>query len=56
MALPGHKPALMEGRFGAIQVLGWARLLNRFSDLDLKHCPNCGGGALKIIADCSSPS
>ena len=33
MALPGHKPALVEGRFGAIQVLGWARLLNRFSDL-----------------------
>jgi hypothetical protein len=52
----GHKPALVEGRFRAIKVLGWARLLNRFSDLDLKHCPNCGGGTLKIIADCSSPS
>jgi hypothetical protein len=51
-----HEPALVEGRFGAIQVLNWARLLNRFSDLILEHCPNCGGGQFKIIADCSSPS
>ena len=29
--------------------LGWAKLLKRVFDLDLEHCPNCGGD-LKIIA------
>ena len=29
--------------------LSWARLLKRLFDLDLGHCPNCGG-ELKIIA------
>ena len=29
--------------------LSWAKLLKRVFDLDLEHCPNCGGG-LKIIA------
>jgi hypothetical protein len=29
--------------------LSWARLLKRVFDLDLEHCPNCGG-ELKIIA------
>jgi hypothetical protein len=29
--------------------LGWAKLLKRVFELDLAHCPNCGG-ALKIIA------
>ena len=29
--------------------LSWAKLLKRVFDLDLKHCPNCGG-ELKIIA------
>ena len=28
--------------------LSWARLLKRVFDIDLEHCPNCGG-ALKII-------
>ena len=27
----------------------WARLLKRVFDLDLEHCPNCGG-EVKIIA------
>lgn len=27
----------------------WARLLKRVFELDLEHCPNCGG-ELKIIA------
>ena len=29
--------------------LSWARLLKRVFELDLAHCPNCGG-ELKIIA------
>ena len=29
--------------------LSWAKLLKRVFDLDLEHCPNCGG-ELKIIA------
>ena len=29
--------------------LRWAELLKRLFELDLKHCPNCGG-QLKIIA------
>jgi hypothetical protein len=28
---------------------GWAKLLKREFNLDLEHCPNCGG-ELKIIA------
>ena len=30
--------------------LSWARLLKRVFDIDMQHCPNCGGGELKIIA------
>ena len=29
--------------------LSWAKLLKRVFNLDLEHCPNCGG-ELKIIA------
>ena len=32
----------------------WARLLKRVFDLDVEHCPNCGG-ALKIIAAIEDP-
>jgi rRNA maturation endonuclease Nob1 len=32
----------------------WARLLKRAFELDLKHCPNCGG-ELKIIATVLKP-
>ena len=35
--------------------LSWARLLNRVFDIDIEHCPNCGG-ALKIIAAPSTRS
>lgn len=30
--------------------MGWARLLRHVFDIDMQHCPNCGGGELKIIA------
>ena len=33
--------------------LSWARLLKRVFDIDIEHCPNCGG-SLKIIA-CPEP-
>jgi hypothetical protein len=29
--------------------IGWARRLERVFDIDMQHCPNCGG-ELKIIA------
>jgi hypothetical protein len=32
--------------------MSWARLLKGVFDIDVEHCPNCGG-ALKII---SAPS
>ena len=34
--------------------LSWACLLKRVFDIDLEHCPNCGG-ALKIIATIVEP-
>ena len=36
-----------QGRPGRIS---WARLLKRVFDVDMRHCPNCGAGELKIIA------
>jgi len=45
------RPALSEER---IQVrphrIGWARLLERVLAIDMPHCPNGGGGELKLIA------
>src|SRR5262245_52977021 len=35
--------------------MSWARLLKRVFDIDVEHCPNCGG-ALKIIAAPSTGS
>ena len=34
--------------------LRWARLLKRVFDIDLEHCPECGG-SLKIIAAIEEP-
>ena len=34
--------------------MSWARLLKRVFNIDLEHCPNCGG-ALKIIAAIVDP-
>ena len=30
--------------------MGWARLLERVFDIDMRRCPSCGAGELKIIA------
>jgi len=35
--------------------LSWARLLKRVFEIDLEHCPHCGG-SLKIIAAIKHPS
>jgi hypothetical protein len=35
--------------------MGWARLLKRVFDLDLEHCPQCGG-EFKIIAAIEEPA
>ena len=51
-----------EGRLGVVGIpvggkyedVGWARLLKRVFDIDIEHCPNCGG-ALKIIAAIEDP-
>jgi hypothetical protein len=32
------------------QRISWAQRLKRVFDIDMQHCPNCGGGELKIIA------
>ena len=34
--------------------MSWARLLKQVFDIDVEHCPNCGG-ALKIIAAIEDP-
>jgi len=34
--------------------ISWARLLKRVFDIDIEHCPNCGG-TLKIIAAIEDP-
>ena len=39
----------MRTEAGVRCVLSWARLLKRVFEIDLEHCPNCGG-MLKIIA------
>jgi hypothetical protein len=38
-----------EAKHGRPIRLGWAKLLKRVFNLDLEHCPNCGG-ELKGIA------
>jgi len=40
---------------GAPARMGWARLLKRVFDLDLEHCPQCGG-EFRIIAAIEAPA
>lgn len=35
--------------------MGWARFLERVFDIDLEHCPQCGG-AFRIIAAIAEPA
>jgi hypothetical protein len=35
--------------------LSWAQLLKRVFEIDLEHCPHCGGGPLTIIAAIEHP-
>ena len=44
-----------EHAHGAPARLGWARLLKRVFEMDLEHCPHCGG-ALKMIAAIEEPA
>jgi hypothetical protein len=50
----GAEAAVADGQAEHAQVrsgrISWARLLKRVFDIDMQHCPNCGGGELKIIA------
>lgn len=46
----GHERVLAQGRFGASQLMKWARLLRRVFGIDIQHCPNCGADELEIIA------
>ncbi|MSQ73074.1 MAG: IS91 family transposase [Betaproteobacteria bacterium] len=45
----------VEHAHGAPARMGWARLLRRVFDIDLEHCPQCGGD-FKIIAAIEEPA
>lgn len=44
-----------EHAHGAPARMGWARLLKRVFDIDLEHCPQCGG-EVKMIAAIEEPA
>jgi hypothetical protein len=46
----GHNRALVDGRFGASQLMSLAQLLRGVLALGVERCSNCGAGELKIIA------
>ena len=54
---PAAKPGddADEHAHGAPARIGWARLLKRVFDLDLEHCPQCGG-EFRIIAAIEEPA
>ncbi len=56
---PGHAATEVEARAECEEVelvrarpqrMGWARLLKRVCDIDMRRCPRCGGVQVKIIA------
>ena len=52
---PAQSEPADEDAHGAPARMGWARLLCRVFDIDLEHCPQCGGD-LKIIAAIEEPA
>ena len=54
---PPEKPGEPAGEHAhsAPARIGWARLLKRVFDIDLEHCPQCGG-EFKIIAAIEEPA
>ncbi len=54
IACPESEPA-DEHTHGAPARMNWARLLKRVFDIDLEHCPQCGGD-FKIIAAIEEPA
>ena len=52
---PAQSAPADEDAHGAPARMGWARLLRRVFDLDLEHCPQCGG-EFKIIAAIEEPA
>ena len=54
---PAEKPDddADEHAHGTPARMGWARLLKRVFDLDLEHCPQCGG-EFRIIAAIEQPA
>lgn len=39
--VPEREVQHAQAKLGSI---GWTRLLKRVFDIDVQHCPNCGGG------------
>ncbi len=54
---PAEKPSNDAGEHahGVPARMGWARLLKRVFELDLEHCPQCGG-EFRIIAAIEEPA
>jgi hypothetical protein len=54
---PAHNASMpaSEHAHGAPARMNWARLLKRVFDIDLEHCPQCGG-EFKIIAAIEEPA
>jgi len=53
--VPGKPSGPADEHLQASARMSWARLLKRVFDIDIEHCPNCGG-ELKIIAAPSTGS
>ena len=54
MPPPAAPPTDHASAQGDTLRMSWARLFKRVFDIDVEHCPNCGG-ALKIIAAIEDP-
>ena len=53
--VPGKPSGPADEHLQASARMSWARLLKRVFDIDIEHCPNCGG-ELKIIAAIEDPA